>query len=370
MYLVVETTWHLAPHLREKTTRRTARCQWPSGSFFFFLFVRLCVFFFVGGTEVALVTQLRWTLLEKTGAAIDHLRLRSFNFFSATVSNMLLKNETKQNCHVAVNTLFYLKWMFSFRSRMKFCCNSKVPSVISQSRGGPSIPQSASIITIIIINISVLFLTKPEWERQKLSTVTKDIRATVIATCQFLEKILFRRVGRAATGGGRYCFTSICLSGAEHWRWFTVIDFPAGFLVKNRGGHNAAGLVSILLHLQSAAMWAAARVVESLLPVGLQLPPEKRRCSVDVLKKKKNVNPKSSFRTIRIIIITQKTFSTHSKRCLRLHSCWSKSIILNTHHAKKEKKRTQPVCLRCVDAMCGGELGRGGTKRCKNGAGV
>lgn len=41
----------------------------------------------------------------------------------------------KQNCHVAVNTLFYLKWMFSFKIRRKFCCNSKVPSVISQSRG-------------------------------------------------------------------------------------------------------------------------------------------------------------------------------------------------------------------------------------------
>lgn len=69
--------------------------QW---SFFFFLFVRLCVCFsFFAGTEVALVTQLRWTLLEKTGAAIDHLRLRSFIFFSRNSEQHASKkwNKTK-----------------------------------------------------------------------------------------------------------------------------------------------------------------------------------------------------------------------------------------------------------------------------------
>lgn len=51
----------------------------------------------------------------------------------------------------------------------------------------------------------------------------------------------------------------------EYCKWFTVIDFLAGFLTKKH--HNASHLISILLRLQSVAIWAAARIVKSLLSV-------------------------------------------------------------------------------------------------------
>lgn len=187
MYLVVESTWHLAPHLREKTTRRTARCQWPSG-FFFFLFVRLCVCFSFLAEQKLLWSPNFTEHFGEDWSSHWSLAAEELHFFSRNSEQHASKkwNKTKLSSSRWYTILLKVDVFLQEPDEVLLQLKSAVRH-LSKPRG-PSIPQSASIITIIIINISVLFLTKPEWERQKLSTVTKDIRANVIATCQFLEK--------------------------------------------------------------------------------------------------------------------------------------------------------------------------------------